>query len=300
MSKTQPTYRSYPWQHRLIGFFRNIDFPGFRKLSLLLPKWLLPNPKKVGEHILKLPNGIQLWINPSKDQGVERSLFETGTYERGTLHFMENYLFQGQTFVDVGANIGLMSITAKKAVGENGQVWAFEANPKTFQILEKNLDLNDLNSVHTFECGLGDKKGNLTLYDNWSINRGAASTVVKGENAQATEISILTLDAVVTGQSIGVDMIKIDVEGMEWEVLEGAQNTIEVCRPVLIVEFSAERKEGRTREELYTKLTNFKDYSLFKLAGGKERTSKLVKVNSFPELPIDDNVFCIPAEKMKI
>ena len=92
MKDPKSTYRSTIWQHRLISFFRNIDFTGFRKLSLLLPKWLLPKVDKVGEHILKIPSGLKLWINPSKDLGVERSLFETGTYERGTLNFIEKHL----------------------------------------------------------------------------------------------------------------------------------------------------------------------------------------------------------------
>lgn len=300
MYNEKSTYRSFVWQHRLISFFRNINFPGFRRISLLLPKWLLPRPETVGAHILKLPNGLKLWIDPSRDKGVERSLFETGTYEKGTLHFIKNNISKGQTFVDVGANIGLMSIIAQKKVGETGQVWAFEAHPKTFEILEKNLELNDLNSVHSFECGLGNRKEKLTLYDNWSINRGAASTVVQAENAKTTEISILTLDEVVIGQGIFVDMIKIDVEGMEWEVLDGAKRTIETCRPILIVEFSTERKAGKSREELYKKILDFDMYSIFKLAGGKERTSKLIQVKNGADLPFDDNVFCMPTKKQKL
>lgn len=295
MKDPKSTYRSTIWQHRLISFFRNIDLPGFRKLSLLLPKWLLPKVDKVGEHILKIPAGLKLWINPSKDQGVERSLFETGTYERGTLHFIETHLKSGQTFIDVGANIGLMSMTAKKVVGNTGQVWAFEANPRTFEIMEKNFGLNEMNSIHSFECGLGNTRETLTLYDNWSINRGAASTVVQGENAEAIEIKILPFDAVVMSQGIHIDMMKIDVEGMELAVLSGAEETIRKDKPILIVEFSEERENG-SRKALYEKIDSFGIYSFYKLKGGKERTSKMVEIGSFSELPVDDNVFCVCRE----
>lgn len=294
MNGPKSTYRSFIWQHRLISFFRNIDFPGFRRLSLLLPKWLLPKAEHIGDIILALPSGLKLWINPSKDQGVERSLFETGTYEKGTLKFMRDHLSMGNTFVDIGANIGLMSITAKQAVGENGKVWAFEANPSTFDILEKNIALNELSGMHSFACGLGEKRETKTLYDNWEINRGAASTVVKSHNAKGTEITVLTLDEVVLGQNIAVDMIKIDVEGMEWEVLTGAEKTIHTYQPILIVEFSGERSGSKSRQELYQKIIGFEVYTLYKLSSGKERTSRLIKIDGFSDLPTDDNVFCLP------
>ena len=270
----EPKQRSFLWQHKLIGFFRNIDFPGCRKLSLLLPKWLLPKVEKVGEIVLTIPSGFKLQINPSKDQGVERSLFETGIYERGTLDFIKNHLNSGDTFVDVGANIGLMSIFARQAVDSNGQVWAFEANSSTFTILERNLELNDFANVLCFECGLGANRETKLLYDNWEINRGAASTVVQGKGAKAIEISILTLDEVAEQQGIIPTMIKIDVEGMEEEVLIGAENIIRQHRPILIVEFSEERGDN-SREKVYNKILSLSDYDIFKLKGSKERSSKL-------------------------
>ncbi len=294
----EPIQFQFIWQHKLIGFFRNIDFPGFRKLSLLLPKWLLPKAENIGEHILTLPSGLKLWINPSKDQGVERSLFETGTYERGTLHFMKTYLKPNDTFVDIGANIGLMSITARRAVGEGGKVWAFEANKNTFAILEKNIALNNFTDLLCFECGLGSQRETKLLYDNWSINRGAASTVVKGDNAESTEITILKLDDVANQQNIQPTMIKIDVEGMEEDVLIGAERVIHEYRPILIVEFSEERGDD-TRGKLYARLISLHNYKIFKLKGSKERASKLIEVKQAQDLPNDDNVFCMPIEKIK-
>jgi FkbM family methyltransferase len=294
----EPKYCSFLWQHKLIGFFRNIDFPGFRKVSLLLPKWLLPHPKAVGEHILKIPAGFKFWINPAKDKGVELSLFETGIYERGTLQFIQKHLNPGDTFVDVGANIGLMSIFARQSVGKSGRVWAFEANNSTFELLDKNLALNHFSDVLSFECGLGAKRETKLLYDNWEINRGAASTVVQSAGAKAIEISILTLDEVANQHGIIPSMIKIDVEGMEEEVLTGAEHILLTHRPILIVEFSAERG-GNSREKVYNKIVSIQDYKLFKIKGSKERTSKLVEIHRFDDLPVDDNVFCFPIEKLK-
>lgn len=292
----EPNQHSFLWQHKLIGCFRNINLPGFRKISILLPKWILPKLVTNVDFVLKLPSGFKLWINPSKDNGVERCLYETGIYERGTLNFITKFLKVGDTFVDVGANIGLMSIFARETVGETGKIWAFEANTSTFKILEKNLELNNFTDVLCFECGLGAKREKKMLYDNWEINRGAASTVIHGSGASAFEISILTLDEISLQQGIKPTMIKIDVEGMEEEVLIGAHNIIQKHRPFLIVEFSSERGEN-SRKKVYTKITSLVNYTIFKLQGTKERSSKLLKINSFQDLPVDDNVFCIPNEK---
>lgn len=293
---TKPKFHRFLWQHKLIGFFRNVDFPGFRKLSLMLPKWILPHSEKFEAFVLQIPSGYKLWIHPSIDRGVERSLFETGIYERGTLDFIKTHLKIGDTFVDVGANIGLMSIFAREKVGDKGKVWAFEANSNTFDILEKNLDLNKFSDVLCFECGLGAKRESKILYDNWDINRGAASTVVQGHGAKAMEISILTLDEVVNQQGISPSMIKIDVEGMEEEVLIGAEKTIANHQPILIVEFSIDRGDG-AREKVFHKILSLGNYNMYKLKGSKERTSKLLKINGLVDLPVDDNVFCIPNKK---
>lgn len=187
---------------------------GIRKLSVLLPKILLKDPKNSGEYILKTNHGFLVSINPAIDNGVELSLHETGTYEKGILHFLKSELELGDCFVDVGANIGLMSLFASNCVGENGKVLAFEAQPKTAEILRKNIQLNEYQNIEVFDFALGSNAGKSKIYDNWQINRGGASLVVKNEDSIFYEIDVKCFDDVLPKDLIP-KVIKIDVEGFE-------------------------------------------------------------------------------------
>lgn len=282
--------KSYTTRHRLISFFRDIDLKGFRKLSILLPSWLLPNPKSIGEHIIKTIHGFKMIINPSIDNGVELSLFQTGTYERGILDFInKNYNPKG-LFVDVGANIGLMSVFTASAF-KNGNIIAIEAHPVTANILKRNIEINSLSNIVIKEIALGNEVGETQIFENWQVNRGGASLVVHDENSKSYPVKIEKLDNIITDT---VSIIKIDVEGLELDVLKGASNTILKCKPILIVEISDQRTSTLSpSNEIVDFINEFGFYKLYKLKGGKERRSKLIEILSNDDLPMHDNIICI-------
>ena len=286
-------YKSFPLRHRLISFIRDIDVKGFRKLSILLPKWLLSDPKTTASYILKTNHDFFLRINPSEDNGVELSLHETGTYEKGILSFLQDHLKKGDCFIDVGANIGLMSIFASKCIGNEGQVVAYEAHPKTAELLKENIGLNQLLNIQVCQYALGSEEGQTKIYDNWQINRGGASLIVKTNDSVAFDIEIHQLDNKIPSNLIP-KVIKIDVEGFEMEVLKGASETIKRFQPILIVEFSEIRENvHESGAQLVEIIKTFGNYRFYKLKGGKERKSKLVEILSNDKLPQHDNVICM-------
>ena len=286
-------YKSFPLRHRLISFIRDIDVKGFRKLSILLPKWLLSDPKTTASYILKTNHDFLLRINPSEDAGVELSLHETGTYEKGILTFLQSNLRKGDCFVDVGANIGLMSIFASNCVGNEGQVLAYEAHPKTAELLKENIGLNQLLNIQVCQYALGSEEGQTKIYDNWQINRGGASLIVKTNDSIAFDIEIHQLDNKIP-TNLQPKIIKIDVEGFELEVLKGASETIKRFQPILIVEFSEIRENvHESGAQLVEIIKTFGNYRFYKLKGGKERKSKLVEILNNDQLPQHDNVICM-------
>jgi FkbM family methyltransferase len=221
-----------------------------------------------------------------------RFIYERGVYEYGTLQFLKDNLKPGDHFVDVGANIGFMTLYAANCVGNNGAVDAFEPVATTARLLQRNIELNkEISCVIVHEFALGAESKRSMIYSETG-NRGGASIIANTDVHDGEEIEIRTLDEVV--QDMQVDVIKIDVEGFELEVLKGAQQTIAHQRPILIVEYSLNRTNEGGDDGIHNFLSALHNYKLYKLERGKERPSKLIEITSKAELPQHDNLFCIP------
>ena len=259
-----------------------------------MPELLIPKPK--GPIHLLLPINLIIWIDPLVDQGVERALYYSGTYEMGTLDIIQRYLPEDGVFVDVGANIGLMSLVAALRLGDKGQVIAFEPSEKTRQIAQHNIEINNLeDKITLLSKGLGSKQDRKLLFDNLDINRGAASFVKGKESRGGEEIEITTLDTNYANHRI--DVLKVDVEGYELEVLKGAVKILQRKRPpVLIVECTEETEhQDFTRVDLFNFiLTTQPKYKCYKLKGTKLRRSDLIEIKKVSDLPTHDNLICIP------
>tara|TARA_B100000508_G_C11465832_1_gene282434 strand:+ start:15982 stop:16872 length:891 start_codon:yes stop_codon:yes gene_type:complete len=288
-------YIDYKYRHFFIQWLINIDLPLFRRLAHNMPNWLIPKPTK-SVH-LRLPNELLIYIDPVKDKGVENTLYFTGTYEMGTLDVIDRFLPEEGTFIDVGANIGLMSLYAALKTGDDGRVIAFEPNIETYKIAEHNISINSFeDKIQLIKKGLGSKSETKKLYDNWSINRGAASLVKNSDEAQGSEIEITKLDKIIDGRL--VDLVKIDVEGYELEVLKGATSLLKRDHPpVLIVECTEETEhQDYSRSDLYNFIQDTQPrYKFYKLKGTKLRRSPLIKIDSVDDLPTHDNLICIPS-----
>lgn len=243
--------------------------------------------------------GFWLQIDPVKDKGVERSIYYTGTYEKGALAIMKQLLRKGDLFVDVGANIGLMSIYASELVGNTGQVRAFEPNPETAGILEENISLNKIDNIESFRFAVGKSPGKALIYDRWDSNRGSASLIKPEEDAESHEVEIIKLSEFFRKDIINGKLprlIKLDIEGFELEALEGALDLLNSPHPpMLMVECSENRENtfGNTTDPLYDFLRGLAQYKIFKGKKEKSRVSKLVEVQHMDELPVHDNIFCL-------
>lgn len=152
-------------------------------------------------------------------------------YEGDMLGHMEAMLRPGELVVDVGAYIG--SHVVYLAGGCDARVVAFEPNPAAFSVLQRNVELNGLGErVQSRSCALGRERGRGTLVEPPEDNLGSAAVVAD----EAGEVEVLPLDAVELPAPPRI--VKIDVEGMEGAVLEGAADTIRRHRPLVYVEVS--------------------------------------------------------------
>ncbi|MBP5982967.1 MAG: FkbM family methyltransferase [Fluviicola sp.] len=290
--------RSFLLRHRFISTLRDMDVKGIRRLSVVLPKVLLPAVDQAGKLIIQTLHGVKLLIDPAKDKGVELALYQTGTYEKGTIQLLGDFLKKGSVFMDIGANIGLMSTIASKIVGEKGRVYAVEANPKTIEVLRHNCAINQCENIEILPIALASEKGSAILYENWNVNRGGASLISQGDEHGIT-VSKERLDDLFS-QDSPVHLVKIDVEGFELEVLKGGVAWFKTQQPVFIIEVSTQRsnQEGATPESIMSFVAELGNYSFFKQKGTKERRGKLVSVTSAQDLPEHDNLIAIPLKRI--
>lgn len=290
--------RSFLFRHKFISALRDWDLKGIRRLSVTLPKMLLPDPKSVGKHVIKTIHGIKMMIDPVLDKGVELSLFQTGTYEKGTIQLLEHYLEPGSVFLDIGANIGLMSVIASKCVGEKGTVYAVEANPGTVPILQANTELNQCKNIEILPLALSDAQGTAVLFENWEVNRGGASLISQSDGQQGIEVKMERLDDLFDENS-ALHLVKIDVEGFEPQVIRGGINWFRKQLPVFIIEVSEKREKevGPSPKEIMELVKTIGIYAFYKQKGTKERRGKLIEINTSKDLPNHDNIICIPVKK---
>lgn len=271
----------------------NRDIKGFRFLAERLPNWLLPNAKAQGKLRLRTIHNFDLIIDPSNDTGVEYTLYRRGTYEEGILDFLGKKFGGKGAFVDVGANIGLMSIYVASKFPKS-TVHAFEAHPLTMDIFKENIAINHLSNVEPYAFALGSEEGEAMIYTDHGKNRGGASLLSPETLSEGFEIPVRRLDSMNLEK---VEVVKLDVEGYELEVLKGAEQTIRRDHPILIIEVSAGRgKERMLAHEIFDFVQALGNYTIYKLKGGKERRSALVEVKSYADLPAHDNLLCIQSK----
>jgi FkbM family methyltransferase len=147
-----------------------------------------------------------------------------GQYSESEIAMMRLFLREGSTVVDVGANIGDLTVPLSRIVGDAGRVYAIESHPDNFNILCANLALNSIRNT---------KPINAFVATNDKVD---TSSKVWGEFAyvsQAWSTQYLALDAL---DLAACALIKVDVDGKELEVLQSGEMQIERCRPVLYFE----------------------------------------------------------------
>ncbi|MCB0762388.1 MAG: FkbM family methyltransferase [Flavobacteriales bacterium] len=281
--------------HRIVQtLLRAPYFPGRNFLVERIPGWLLKRPE--GKVVFTSKYGYRMEINPGEDyRGLERTLYERGVYEFGLLEWLYHHLQSGDHVMDIGANIGLISLTAAVVVGKNGSVTAFEPHPNTRACLERNIRLNGFSNVEVSSYGLGAVESKLAMHEEVGNRGGATLDDTAFESEGSLEIEVMALDTFVERHAIDrLDLIKIDVEGWELQVLLGAKKTLQRFRPKLIVEIDDDRKlEGGDIRQMVDWICS-QGYSLHKLNKGKELPGNLIELGIVGELPAHDNLIFLP------
>jgi len=148
----------------------------------------------------------RLWANPK--------------YYHKSLEIYRNFCRPGDCIVDIGANIGIVTLTCASIVGSNGIVISIEPHPVTHKYLKQNVRLNNLSNVKLYQLAVGNERGKVSFsnYIDDSINKISYNGMF--------QVEIMPLDDIISVDR-SIDLLKIDVEGYERCVFEGASKTLE-------------------------------------------------------------------------
>jgi FkbM family methyltransferase len=205
-----------------IRFITNHPLNREHKLGAIIrfAKWQLGSRLVPGAVVYDWINGSRFLVKTG-ETGLTGNIY-TGLHEFPDMGFLLHFLRSDDLFVDVGANVGSYTILACSAVRARGI--AFEPVPNTFYRLVENIRLNHLDEkVKCINKGLGSHEGNIAFTSENDTTNHAVASSEKCENA--VNVEVVTLDTALNGNA--PSLIKIDVEGYETPVLEGAQKTLE-------------------------------------------------------------------------
>lgn len=180
---------------------------------------------------------IEFKINIDPSNGtVDNEIFLQGVYEPSFLKILHHQLEEGDTFVDIGANIGQHSLFASRAIGDTGKVIAFEPVPKIYNQFKRSVERNGFKNIQIHNLACGDEDKDSFIYTS-SSNMGGSSILFSSHGRVEEKIKIVRGDTYLQ-QENKIDLIKIDVEGYEYEALLGIRGTLEKHKPKLIIEYS--------------------------------------------------------------
>jgi FkbM family methyltransferase len=209
---------------------RGLNVVGQSYLSVRL--WLTGKPVWIGSEYFRLPfhgdgdrqevsyfiHGREWWLNEHR--------------------LLSPFIKEGDAVLDVGANMGFMAGLFSKLVGASGSVYSFEPSPNTYKKLLEVMGENHLSNVTAYNMGCGRQECSMTLYS--PISSGNASLCPDQKHFAKSEqtVRIVRLDDFLLGKLNRLDFLKIDTEGFEDEVLNGAMEILKRFKPVLYIELS--------------------------------------------------------------
>ncbi len=187
-------------------------------------------------------------LYPVKDRYIGQSLDTYGEFSQGEMELLGQVIQPGQVVLDVGANIGTHTVFLAQTVGPAGLVYAFEPQRVLFQILCGNVALNSLTNVHARQAAVGRQSGTVPVPTRDYTTVGNFGGVSLEGCKQGEDVPLLCVDEL---DLHACHLIKIDVEGMESEVLAGAEQTIRRFRPLVYVENDRADKSASLIEQLF-------------------------------------------------
>lgn len=207
---------------------RAVEFQLQRVLSVVCTP--APTSTYIGDGLVFIPTSLGFpMLGFADDLQLTASLLMHRQWDTPTTHLLERILQTGDAFLDIGANIGYFTVFGAMQVGATGHVHAFEPNPRTHDLLARNVRLNTVGHVCSLHASaLADTPGSRVL-NTFVRNQGSSSLAALPdrlldewhERPTARPVPVTTLDATFSGTTTIFSCVKIDAEGSEEMIWAG-------------------------------------------------------------------------------
>ena len=265
-------------------YLRNTPWhQGTRRLSVALDF-----NQRLRPHRFRTETRFGFEISGTTEDFVQRYIYVFGVWEPHLTYWIQDRLQPGDTFVDVGANIGYFTLLAAGCIRKQGWCVAIEASPSIFELLKENLELNHVGSrVRTVNLAASDRDGTLTVYGGPSGNLGLTTTVPNHDLRIETTIRAMPLKDILTeGEIAAARLIKIDVEGLEGPVVRGLLPILGACREDLeiVLEVNGQATpEGERTSDIVRELADL-GFHTYEFVNNDEKDAYLKAIKA-PQRP---------------
>jgi FkbM family methyltransferase len=246
---------------------------GWMKYAPRARSWV---PRRIGRTVgrgmtcaIRTRAGARLAVDPVNLDFFCHVHLHDGVWEEGVLDACLRLTRPGDVFYDIGANAGIVAVDVARTFGEDVTVHAFEPQPTLVDSLTRSIALNAFTRARVHQLLLGDTSGEADLH---VADHGVhASLVSRQAGATRLRCRMETIDGLVAARTVpSPDVIKIDAEGAELRVLQGARNTLRARPPAIVFEADDNMTRfGYTHRELFGLLREFADYSFHRIDGAE-------------------------------
>lgn len=236
-------------------------------------------------------------------EGIDFSLWVTGVFERTTMEAYSAWIRDGAVVLDVGANIGAHTLPLARLAGASGKVFAFEPTIFAYEKLKKNISLNPrlakritcIQAMLTDSTGLNEAP--TRLYSSWPLTKESElHRLHGGKLMEIGKARVTTLDQLLDELEVGkVDFIKVDIDGYESRMFQGAENTLKRWKPIILMELAPYvLKEASTSAEELIKIVENYGYSFYLLDGKTPLFSGPKTIDERVPIGASINILAIP------
>jgi len=233
---------------------------------------------------------------------IENKLIEDGIHSEYIIREIINNFSANSIIIDVGANIGTIAIPIAKITKNKGvDIIACEASNYIFTKLEENVSLNNLDNIILVNKAIYNVKKSITIFEQQSdsINQGLSSIYKNQDIGKYNEIEVeaIPLDDLIQEYNLTkpISIIKIDVQGPEYEVIMGADLIIKKFKPIIIFEYEDEYQTNpRERKENIESLLNDHGYKIFMINQRMDNIRPAILFDKY----LNTNLIAVPFDKL--